>query len=62
MELACERFVIGDREKGRVEGRKKRGKKGGKNVMKEERNQLKQIERKEDICSNKIHNNLNCKT
>jgi hypothetical protein len=28
----------------------------------EERNEVKQMERMEDICSNKIHNKLKCKT
>jgi len=36
MELACEVFVVGDREKDRVQGRKKRGKKGEKMESKKE--------------------------
>jgi hypothetical protein len=44
MELACEMFVVGDKEKGREQGRKKRGKKGRKmgekKGMKEERNEV----------------------
>ena len=62
MELACEVFVVGDREKDRVQGRKKRGKKGGKmggkKIMKKEINELRQMERMEDICSNRLHNKL----
>jgi hypothetical protein len=46
------------KEEEREEGTKDGGKKG----MKEERNEVKQMERMEDICRNKIHKNFKCKT
>ena len=59
---AEEVFVVGDREKDRAQGRKKSGKKGGemggKKGMKGEINEVRQMERMEDICSNKMHNEL----
>jgi hypothetical protein len=55
-------FVVGDREEDRGQGRKKRGKKGGKmggkKRMKKEINEVRQRERMEDICSNKLHSEL----
>jgi squalene cyclase len=50
MELACEMFVVGDRERQGVWKEEEReGKMGGKKGMKEERIELRQMERMEDI-------------
>jgi hypothetical protein len=62
MEKVCVVFVVGDREKDRVQGRKNRekkgGKLGGKKSMKKKINKARQMERMEDICTNKMHNEL----
>jgi hypothetical protein len=42
------------KEEEREEGKRNGGKKG----MKEERNVVRQMERMEDICNNKMHNEL----
>jgi hypothetical protein len=56
MELSCEIFVVEDRE--RQSAGKEEEKEEGRKDGREERNEVRQMERMEDICSNKMHNEL----
>jgi hypothetical protein len=56
MELACDMFVVRDRER-QSTGEDKEREEGRKDVR-EERSEVRQMERMEDIGSNKMHNEL----
>jgi hypothetical protein len=56
MELACDMFVVRDRER-QTAGEEEEREEGRKDAR-EERNEVRQMEKMEVICSNKMHNEL----